>query len=302
MTKNQRIKRAARILKEGGLVAFPTETVYGLGADASNSTAVLKIYEAKERPSNNPLIVHLADLEQLPIWAKNIHPLVYRLAEYFWPGPLTLVLQKQPSIPEVVTGGQDTIAIRIPKHPIAQELLKTFGGGIAAPSANKFMRISPTHASAVKQELGSCVDMILDGGDCEVGLESTIIDMSGEVPALLRPGMLTTQAIERVLGCKLNAHSTQRAPGQHLVHYAPQTKTTILSSEKITDFLLQEENVGLVTLDELGSDPNQYAHNLYRVLRALDNQKFSRIIIEEVPATPEWEAIRDRISRACTKE
>jgi L-threonylcarbamoyladenylate synthase len=202
MTNNieNTITKAVNILRGGGLVAIPTETVYGLGADAGNEGAIRKIFAAKERPYDHPLIVHLADIEQLSAWARDIPPLARRAAQAFWPGPLTLILKKQPQVLDIVTGGQDTVGLRIPRHPIAQALLQAFGAGIAAPSANKFTHISPTRAEAVREELGDRVDIILDGGDCEVGLESTIVDFTGDVPVILRPGMITAQALSQVLG------------------------------------------------------------------------------------------------------
>lgn len=193
------LKQAIQILQNGGLVAFPTETVYGLGADASNETAVKRIYLAKERPFHNPLIVHLAHIDQLNDWAKNIPSAAYQLAQVFWPGPLTLILEKQDHVLDMITAGQNTVAVRIPAHSLAQMLLREFGKGIAAPSANKFTHISPTTAAAVKAELGEAVDLILDGGPCEVGLESTIVDLSQKEFRILRPGKITAAEISKVI-------------------------------------------------------------------------------------------------------
>lgn len=195
----QDIEKAATILHAGGLVAIPTETVYGLGADARNPEALRKIFTTKQRPIDHPLIVHIADMTQLSDWAVAISDSALLLAKAFWPGPLTLILKKAPGVLDLVTGNQETIGIRIPNHPVAIALLKTFGRGVAAPSANRFGRISPTTADAVREELGNAVDLILDGGPCAVGVESTIVDVTGEAPVVLRPGMITQQQIAAVL-------------------------------------------------------------------------------------------------------
>ena len=197
---NTDIAHAAAVLKAGELVAFPTETVYGLGADASNADAVRKVFAAKGRPADHPLIVHIADAVQLSNWARDIPPTAHLLAKKFWPGPLTLVLQRNPQVPDAVTGGQDTVALRIPSHPVAQALLREFGGGIAAPSANRFGRVSATTAAHVHEEFGDSVACVLDGGAADVGIESTIVDCSRGAPALLRPGWITPQQLEAALG------------------------------------------------------------------------------------------------------
>jgi len=200
MSGNEDIVIAAAILQRGGVVAFPTETVYGLGADALNAAAVERIFTIKGRPTHHPLIVHLADAAQLHEWARDIPEIAYTLAAHFWPGALTLILKRAARVPDNVTGGQDTIGLRVPDHPVALELLQKFGGGIAAPSANRFGRISPTAQEHVRTELGSAVDMILDGGPCQVGLESTIVSLVGERPVILRPGGVSREALEAVLG------------------------------------------------------------------------------------------------------
>jgi L-threonylcarbamoyladenylate synthase len=319
MTKPE-ITKAASVLTSGGLVAFPTETVYGLGADASNALAIRKIFEAKERPYDHPLIVHVASVAQLDEWAKDISPDALRLARIFWPGPLTMIFRKQAHVLDIVTGGQETIGLRIPRHPVAKALLEAFGGGIAAPSANRFTHISPTTAAAVNEELGGRVDMILDGGDCEVGLESTIIDMSGEQPVILRPGMISRGEIEALLERHVlfsRQDSPVRAPGMHHLHYAPTTKTMLIDSGQLPGFMqaLQSQDlpVAIVAFNESLSakenihiermplDATAYAHNLYHVLRTLDHQHFKRIVIEAVPDSPEWEAISDRLTKASSK-
>lgn len=313
------IEKAAEILRAGGLIALPTETVYGLGADAKNEAAIRKVFAAKERPFDHPLIVHIAEISQLSDWAREISPTAIELAKAFWPGPLTMILKKKPGVLDIVTGNQDSIGLRIPRHPIAQALLKEFGGGVAAPSANKFTHISPTTADAVREELGNKVDLILDGGECEVGLESTILDLTSDTPVILRPGMITVDALEKVTGkpvtfARQEGHLV-RAPGSHHLHYAPVTPTVVLAAKDIPNFLqdLRPDDLpaALVTHSQLTFPelkkihhvqlPDQapaYAHDLYRILRSLDNLHFQCIVIEAVPSKPEWAAIRDRLNKA----
>src|SRR5688500_12546066 len=192
------LDRAVEMLRAGGIIALPTETVYGLGADADNEAAVRKVFAAKGRPADHPVIVHLASGAQIDQWATDIPPAARTLADAFWPGPLTIILKRSPRALDVVTGGLDTVGLRVPSHPVAQHLLTRFGGAIAAPSANRFGRVSPTTAEHVRQEFGSAVDLILDGGDCQVGLESTIVDLSSGASAILRPGFVTAEQIEAV--------------------------------------------------------------------------------------------------------
>jgi L-threonylcarbamoyladenylate synthase len=242
------IEAAVRLLREGKLVAFPTETVYGLGADASNPAAVRRIFEAKGRPADHPLIVHLADAGGLDYWARNIPQGAWRLVERFWPGPLTLILDRRNAPPEV-TGGQDTVGLRVPNHPVALALLKAFGGGVAAPSANRFGRVSPTRARHVRKELKGRVDMILNGGPCRVGVESTILSLAGGRPLLLRPGAIPLTVLQEVLGEEIAAPQIRpdkgarkgesqgysssasdahiRAPGMLASHYAPETRLEV---------------------------------------------------------------------------
>jgi L-threonylcarbamoyladenylate synthase len=306
------IARAAAILRGGGLVAFPTETVYGLGADATNPDAVRRIFAAKGRPADHPLIVHVADAGELGAWAREIPENARHLADAFWPGPLTLILRRSASVSDLVTGGQDTVGVRVPSHPVAQLLLRAFGGGIAAPSANRFGRISPTTAEHVRSELGDRVDLVLDGGASEVGIESAIVDVSGDVPRLLRPGMIGAGQIETVLGCALGAASMQspRVSGMLEAHYAPTTPLIMLTRDAITRLAPAFEGPQVVLARcsapagaasawmEAPEDPRGYAHELYRNLRALDAGGYARIIIEALPDTPEWAAVRDRLTRA----
>ncbi len=312
------IVQAVTILQRGGLVGMPTETVYGLGADAKNPAALHKIFQAKQRPIDHPLIVHLADLSQLSEWVSTVSPLAQRLAEAFWPGPLTLILPKAAGVLDLVTGGQSSIGVRIPSHPIAQNLLKQFGSGIAAPSANRFGRISPTTAEAVREELGDAVDVILDGGVCEVGLESTIVDVTSDTPRLLRPGKITPEQIELILQRPLSTQkeNVPRVSGSLETHYAPCTLTQLITTTEIPLFLknLTPTDLPLALITRslvaaihqdiicvvMSEDPAVYAHDLYHTLRALDNKQLKRIVVEDVPGNVEWLAIRDRLLRACS--
>jgi L-threonylcarbamoyladenylate synthase len=316
------LQKAVEILREGGLVAFPTETVYGLGADASNPGALEKIFAAKERPVDHPLIVHLHSMQQLPLWADDISEKAMRLAEAFWPGPMTLIFRKKPHVLDLVTGYQQTVGLRIPSHPVAKALLEAFDGGIAAPSANRFGRISPTTALAVREELGEKVGCILEGGQCEVGVESTIIDVSGAQPVILRPGMITQVDVENVLQEKILrkdslAVNSPRVSGSHESHYAPQTPAVLVEVEKIAGVLaaLAAEDLPVVVLAQrrpeglsseiqfiaMPLDAKGYAHDLYATLRACDQKNFRRIIIAAVPEEENWSAVRDRLMRATVR-
>jgi len=308
------VSKAVGILRAGGLVAIPTETVYGLGADARNPAAVHKIFLAKQRPHDHPVIVHLADLSQVSEWAMDISADALLLAKAFWPGPLTLILKKALPVDDGVTGGQDTIGVRIPNHPVALAVLNEFGGGIAAPSANRFGRISPTRAEAVREELGDAVDLILEGGQCRVGVESTIVDMSSECPVILRPGMITAVQIEAVLHRPMASQkkNAPRVSGSLESHYAPVTQTVLMSSAEIELFLNQSQtDVAVLAWSSLFANNNffikmsansdVYAHDLYQVLRDLDKKGLKQIIVERVPDTVEWDAVRDRLQRAACK-
>ena len=319
-TDETAIAKAVQLLRAGYLVAFPTETVYGLGADASNADAVKGIFAAKGRPANHPLIVHIASAEQLQDWATEIPDTAGRLAAAFWPGPLALVLRKQAWVPLAVTGGQDTVALRVPNHPVALRLLQAFGGGIAAPSANRFCRISPTQADHVQQELGERVALILDGGSCQVGVESAIVDLTGEVPVLLRPGQLKQPEIESVLKTKLLLahHLTAeiRAPGMMAVHYAPQTLTRLCSAkdlaqlascavqrgQRIAVLSYQQPllNNPAILAKQMPQNADDYARLLYARLRELDELGMDEIWVEQPPETPAWQAINDRLRKAAT--
>lgn len=313
------IQQATELLKQGKLVAIPTETVYGLGADAKNPTAVNKIFAAKGRPTDHPLIVHIADVDQLQEWAVNIPETAYKLAEKFWPGPLTLVLNKHPSVPDVVTGGQDTVALRVPNHPVALAVLNAFGGGIAAPSANRFCRISPTQAVHVEEELGDKVDMILDGGACQVGLESTIVGLTDAQVCLLRPGLINSEDIEAVLQSRITVHDTMntRVPGMMAMHYSPRTYSMLCTLEQIKDIQLEcllrnvrSKKLGILAFsgqiqsDEFSQVVNMpekvedYSRALYVELRNMDNAGVDIILIEQPLQNNLWHAVKDRLSKA----
>ncbi len=224
------LARAVELLRAGRLVAFPTETVYGLGADASNPDAVARIFEAKGRPADHPLIVHLAAADAIDAWAVDVPPLARTLAAACWPGPLTLVLRRSASVPDAVTGGLPTVGLRVPAHPVALRLLRAFGGGIAAPSANRFGTVSPTTAAHVRESLGDRVDLVLDGGPSTVGVESTIVDLSGDAPAILRPGGLPREVLEAIAGVPLPIREggEVRAPGMLAAHYAPDARLELV--------------------------------------------------------------------------
>lgn len=229
------IEKAAGVLRAGGLVAFPTETVYGLGANAEDSAAVGRIFQVKGRPPSHPLIVHIGGAELLDDWVQDVPATARLLAEHFWPGPLTLVLRRGRRVPLEATGGLQTVAVRVPDHPVALGLLSIFGGGVTAPSANRFGSVSPTTADHVRAEFGDAVDFLLDGGPCQVGVESTIVDATGDAPSILRPGGVTREDLEAVLGCPLAIPSTSpvRVPGQHPSHYAPRARVVLVEPEKV---------------------------------------------------------------------
>ncbi|WP_432165486.1 L-threonylcarbamoyladenylate synthase [Streptomyces sp. bgisy031] len=311
------IEKAAGVLRGGGLVALPTETVYGLGANAEDPAAVARIFQVKGRPPSHPLIVHIGGAEQLDDWVEDVSETARLLAERFWPGPLTLVLRRGSRVPLEATGGLDTVAVRVPDHPVALALLSAFGGGVTAPSANRFGSVSPTTADHVRAELGDAVDFVLDGGACEVGVESTIVDVTGDAPSILRPGGVTREDLEAVLGCSLAVPSTSRVrvPGQHPSHYAPRAKVILVEPEKVVSEaeLAQElgHRVGVFLPESFADAPLKvhavvtvpgslaaYARDLYGFLRELDQQGCD-LIIASVPAEEGLGlAIANRLGRA----
>jgi len=310
------IEQAALILKAGGLVAFPTETVYGLGADASNADAVARIFAVKGRPAGHPLIVHVADAVQVANWAREFPEGARKLARKFWPGPLTLILRRAQRVSDAVTGGQETVALRVPSHPVALQLLARFGGGIAAPSANRHGRVSATTAEHVRHEFGESIDCVLDGGEAAVGIESTIVDFSGAAPTLLRPGWIGPTELEQALGTPLAAPGADapRAPGNLAKHYAPQTPLIVMEFDLLMELAATLTRVGKrvaalalterrpvherLTWIAAPTDPAAYAHKLYASLRELDEAGCETILVEQPPQTAEWMAINDRLSRA----
>ncbi|MFA6314385.1 MAG: L-threonylcarbamoyladenylate synthase [Sterolibacterium sp.] len=318
MQDRPEIARAVALLRAGELVAFPTETVYGLGADALNPAAVAKIFAAKGRPADHPLIVHLPDGTELDAWAREVPDAARKLAAAFWPGPLTLILKRQPHVPDAVTGGQDTVGLRVPNHPLALALLRAFHGGVAAPSANRYGRISPTSAAHVIAELGAAVQLVLDGGPCTVGIESTIVDLSGGTPRVLRPGAISAADIARVLGEALptaaTTSDTPRVAGSHAAHYAPSTPLRVVAGAQLADAIGAELSTGQhvavlahsakpvvaknLTWQAAPADAATYAHDLYATLRGLDEAAYDLLLIEAPPATPAWFAVADRLQRA----
>lgn len=314
------LERAASWLREGHLVALPTETVYGLGADASNRHAVRAIFAAKGRPVDHPVIVHLPDRGAIDAWAREVPVAARRLAEAFWPGPLTLVLKRAATVDPVITGGQDTVGLRVPGHPVALALLRCFGGALAAPSANRFGHVSPTTADHVVDEFGGEVAAVIDGGACEVGLESTIIDLSGESPKLLRPGMIPVSELEAVLGSALDEADEDEGPkasGRLPSHYAPEAPVQVVGSSALDSVIAQARSGGTVAVLArtpaanrgnrgendvdwvlMPTDPLDYARALYAELRRADDRSPAIILVEAVPDTSDWKAIRDRLQRA----
>ena len=328
---SQDLARAAALLQAGELVAFPTETVYGLGADAANPAAVAKIFAAKGRPADHPLIVHLPGAAHLDRWARDIPALAWELAEAFWPGPLTMILKRADAVPYAVTGGQETVGVRVPAHPLALDLLRAFaeaGGGhdgmcgVAAPSANRFGRISPTDAAHVEAELGASVALILDGGPCTVGIESTIVDLSrddGLPPRLLRPGHVSPEQIAAVIGVlplfpERRGETLPRVSGSLDAHYAPLTPMRVVSTTELPGVLREMQGLersfgvlaysrltGLVpasSLRQLPDEPEGYARGFYASLRELDQAGNEVIIVEAIPDDAVWAAVADRLRRA----
>ena len=303
------VRRAAEILRRGGLVAFPTETVYGLGADATNPKAIQRLYEVKGRPADHPVIVHFADAQAAFAWAREVPDAARALAARFWPGPLTLILKRSPLAKDFVTGGQDTVGLRVPSHPVAQELLSLFGSGLAAPSANRFGLVSPTTAAHVREDLGGEVDLVLEGGPSEVGIESTIVDLSGGAAVLLRPGGISEG--ELGIAVQYRTADSPRHSGGLERHYAPRTPARMVpmhgldkaiasrgSRVAVLAFSRPDERVDYWL--RMPRDPAAYAQRLYAALRELDAAGCEEILVEAPPEEPAWAAVRDRLQRACT--
>jgi len=329
---NKLIALAAERLRAGGVVAFPTETVYGLGADARNEAAVRRVFEIKGRPADHPLIVHLAEASHADAWAGEMPEAARRLMARFWPGPLTLVLPARADVPRVVTGGQDSVALRSPSHPMALALLREFGGanggGLAAPSANRFGAVSPTEAWHVRSAFGILVDQVLDGGPCRFGLESTIVSLLDERPRVLRPGALPLSALRETLGANGIEYGTPadpslpaipRVPGALAAHYAPATPLEIHAVDALaaraTALLDQGLRVAVLRRNRnlrgkglppalpqflLPAQAEPYARGLYARLRELDRFAFDRVLVEAPPEDETWWAVNDRLARAAS--
>ena len=301
-------------LRDGELVAIPTETVYGLAGDASNPEAIKKIFALKQRPLDNPLIVHVENAEAMTQWASPISSSAKALAKFFWPGPLTLILPKAPHVSDLLTASQPSVGLRVPSHPIALEILKAFGGGLAAPSANPFMRISPTTAAHVESFFPDDL-WIVDGGETSVGLESTIIDCTVDPPALLRHGMISPEDVLEKTGIHLQLKNEKNAKhaGQFKKHYAPLTSLVLLDSQQLNArwegmSATEKNHAGLVLIENklskakhrivLSSEPNAYARQLYAALHEMDASACNQIFLELPPDLPEWAAVRERLFKA----
>jgi len=309
------IDHAAELLRAGRLVAFPTETVYGLGANALDAEAVARIYAVKRRPATSPLIVHVASIEMAQSLVANWPEIAERLARRFWPGPLTLVLEKQlekpPVVPAVVTAGLPTVGVRMPAHPLALALIRAAGVPLAAPSANRFTELSPTTADHVRRGLGSDVDYILDGGPCSVGIESTVLSLADPRPTLLRPGGISRPELETIVGPVASAHEAQAgahpSPGMHPRHYSPRTPLLLVKDGKLPDqghgIYLQHQHVpsreSVQTIQMPAAAPD-YAAALYEILHQADVGNYNWIAVDLPPDMPEWEAVHDRLRRAAS--
>lgn len=313
------LDQAASLLRDGHLVAMPTETVYGLAADASNEQAVRKVFEAKQRPIGHPLIVHVPAPERIRLWVEHLPDTAIRLMEAFWPGPLTLLLPKRRGVSDFITGGNPGVAVRMPAHPATLATMERLGRDLVAPSANPYGRISPTSADHVLAGLAGKIAAVLDGGDCSVGIESTIIDLTGDTPVIARPGQISQSDIEQCLGITLapGKSASQAVPGSVKRHYQPVTPTVGVATERFADSLQEFAALGGRTgviwwqtapgdgaseAIRLGADPKDYARMLYTAMHAMDRANVDRIVIELPPAQSQWLAVLDRLARACTEE
>ncbi len=314
MTDEIAIDAAVAALARGEAIGLPTETVYGLAADASNADAVRRIFALKGRPADHPLIVHLAEAGWLERWALEVSPAARSLAARYWPGPLTLIVKRRPEVLDVVTGGQDTVGLRVPAHPLARAIIARFGNALAAPSANRHGHVSPTTAQHVRDEFGDAVPIVVDGGDCEVGIESTIVDVSGAVPRILRPGRIDRASLEATIGAIESGAvaASPRAAGTLVAHYAPRTPIELVASDAFEARLAEHRRAGrrVAALARAsvppphtegiaaGASAERYAQALYAALRALDALAAERIVIEAPPDGSDWIAVRDRLMRA----
>lgn len=318
------ITRAAQVIRDGGLVGMPTETVYGLAANALDPAAIARIYAAKGRPSHNPLIAHVADAKSAQQLAAEWPIMAQALAARFWPGPLTLVVRRKAMVPTELTAGLDTFGVRVPDHPVALALIRAVGLPLAAPSANKFTEVSPVTAQQVARGLGGAVNLILDAGRTRVGIESTVVDVSGATPIILRPGMISREEIERVVGpagrapTPVRVDAARPSPGMISRHYAPRAEVRLVAAEDLDGVLAEAERlvshgkaIGVLLCSRslspdatfafasrLGEDPNLYAAGLYDALHMADAHHCEQLIVEAPPSSTEWDAIRDRLQRA----
>jgi L-threonylcarbamoyladenylate synthase len=310
------VTRAVALLHDGGLVAFPTETVYGLGADAESERALARLYAVKQRPADHPVIVHLPDADTLDEWAADVPDAARALAAACWPGPLTIVLRRSARVPDAVTGGRDTVGLRVPAQPLALDLLRAFGGGLAAPSANRFGRVSPTTAADVRADLGDDVDLVLDGGPCTVGVESTIVDCSGPRPAILRLGGIAADRVATIVGQEpdLRTDGSVAAPGALSSHYAPRARVVVVDRDEVvaraTTLLAADRTVGLLALDtpadipegvvvlDAPADVDDYARVLYARLRDADRHDLDVLLAVTPPPIGVGAAVADRLTRA----
>jgi len=307
-------QKAAELLVDGHLVAIPTETVYGLAADAKNKSAIAKIFEVKQRPNNHPLIVHIAGAFELDLWAVNIPKMAYTLAKAFWPGPLTMILYKAAHVPEEISGGLPTIALRVPNKPQLLDMMHKYKLGLVAPSANLHKKLSPTEAKHVYKHLYGLIPAVLDGGSCSVGLESTIIDLTQGKPTILRQGPITKKDLEDVLHCEVAEPKVHHiaAPGNMHIHYQPYTKSYLVASEEFEGIIkdTHNKNSGFLHYDnfesltgswqaiKLEKNAEEYASLLYSSLHYLDSLEFKAIYIQAPPLEPQWKAVQDRLMKA----
>jgi L-threonylcarbamoyladenylate synthase len=305
---SKEVRRAAEILRAGGLVAFPTETVYGLGADASSAKAMARLYEVKGRPNDHPVIVHFASASEAFKWASEVSRDAKLLAERFWPGPLTLILKRSDKAKDFVTGGQASVGVRVPSHSVARELLDEFGKPLAAPSANRFGHVSPTTAAHVREDLGADVDLVLEGGPSEVGIESTIVDLSGGAAAILRPGKISREELQEIISLG-KAETAPRHSGGMEKHYAPKTPARLVATheldKEISKLTARAAVLAFSRPDErvdfwlrMPRDPAAYAQKLYAALRELDAAGCDALLIEAPPVESRWEAVLDRLRKA----
>lgn len=305
-TDFEAIRAAAERLRAGGLVIFPTETVYGLGANALDAGAVARIYQVKGRPSTSPLIVHVASVEGAQALVEEWPEAASRLAARFWPGPLTLVLPKRPVVPDIVTAGLATVGVRMPDHPVALELIRQAGVPVAAPSANRFTELSPTRVEHLPETVRLAADFILDGGPSPVGIESTVLSLAADPPRLLRPGMISRPELEGLVGPVAPAgrlENAHPAPGMHRRHYSPATPLVLVSEGRLPErgrgaYVWMARPAAAARLVGMPADPAEYAARLYDVLHELDREGYDWIAVERPPVSAEWAAIADRLERA----